>query len=168
MGALWLFMGCYIAWVGQRAWADLTDEYVVQGLFRTYQPPRETPDGWLIDVRPGDLLSEIQARYAPGTAPTGLAAAAEATLSSGHTTDQQALAAWTERLTALGYHVRPGQGVGSPPGLLFVPGGPWLLTGHFQGQPTVFDPRRGVVLLADAVVADTTLALELLDVEAAP
>ncbi len=152
---LWLPMLLYMGWVVQQAHTELNDDYVIQGLFRTYQPPAEVPEGWLIDARPGGLLDELRVRYGrPG-------------LPSLEPPDDGPTH-WHIHLNSLGISAQPTQGTGATPRLLFLPGGTWLQTGTFQGQPVVFDPRRGVILLADGALAPDVAALELLDVHERP
>lgn len=160
---VWLPMLLYVAWVVHRAHTELHDAYVIEGLFRTYQPPSELPQGALIDARPGALLAEIQARYQSERPPGN-----PSTLKPFLASDGASFADWQARLSALGISTRPATGPGPTPRLLFVEAGPWLQTGFFQGQPTVFDPAQGVLLLAEGALAPEVPALELLDVHERP
>jgi hypothetical protein len=53
-----------------------------------------------------------------------------------------------------------GAGDGAPR-LLFIEGGPWLVTGQAERRPIAFDPRRGMLLLQDGFVDPQTPALAL-------
>ncbi|MEZ4468626.1 MAG: hypothetical protein R3F43_30350 [bacterium] len=129
---VWLGVAVHAGLVIHRAWDELTDAYVVQGLFRTYRPPGPQPDGWLVDPRPGDLATEITARYGP------------ASPASAPAPSPTAWAAW---LAARGLSPRPATGFAGPdepPRLIFLASGEIRLqTGRFQGQAVLFDPPAG-------------------------
>ncbi len=137
----WILAPLLLAFAGARAWAgyhELRRQYVVEGLFRTYQPPYPDGDAWVIDPRPGDLWTEVHDRYRPGVPlpPPPASATPEA---------------WTLALTVLDLpaHPAPDTWSGAEPRVWFGPGGPWLLTGVFGRQPVFFDPARGVVMAAE-------------------
>ena len=148
---LWIPMAVHLSWLGHRAYTELTDAYVIEGLFRTYLPPRAVHHGWLIDARTGSLADELKLRYGRGPVVEG-----------------SDVASWTAVLVNGGYQVRSVEGPGTTPRLLMLPDAVWLQTGMFQGQPTVFDPKRGVILLEEGSLSARVPALELVGVAEHP
>ena len=137
----WVLAPAMLLWVGWRATVavdELSGDYTVQGLFRTYTQPYEGVDGWVADPRPGPLAAEVWTRFELGEPP------------SPPPTDR---AAWARALAAAGVQTRPVEDHwdGLNPRLHFGPKGAWLLVGAFGRQGVVFDPERGVVLLHAAL-----------------
>lgn len=130
---LWPIILVYGTLAVFHAYAELTEPYQVQGLFRTYAPPYLDHDGWVIDPRPADLFTEIQTRFASDhAAEPPSAVTAEA---------------WQTALEALGLTVRATDRLTDLPQVVFEPDGPRLIFGAFAWRRLVFDPRRGTVMV---------------------
>lgn len=141
---LWPALAIYAGLVTWRAHAELTEDYAVRGLFRTYLPPQTLPIGWLFDARQGSIAAEIDARF--GT--------------TGPTPTDDAPATWRGALTARGFAVRDATGFGAGDSrLIFVDGGPWLITGRAKQRPIAFDPRRGMLLVEEGAIPPEVPAL---------
>ena len=148
----------YGAWLVPHAWQELTEDYHVQGLERSYRPPYERPDGTsVIDPRPGPVTAEILARYAPHAPPV-----------THPPTDQASWLAW---LTGLNLDPRPTRARADwagVPRLLLLPTGPQLVAAQFDASArdgtgwhrqtrteyTVFDPAHGVCLQVEISMID--------------
>lgn len=140
---LWPALALYAALVSWRAHGELTQDDVVRGLFRTYLPPQRLAIGWLFDARPGDLAAEIDARLGTRGPPPA----------------DQTPAAWRAALEARGFTVEASSGHGAgEPRLVFVEGGPWLITGRAEQRPIAFDPRRGMLLVEEGAIPPEAFA----------
>lgn len=139
----------YLGWLSQHAWFELNEDYRIEGLFRSYQPPHTLPDGTrVIDPRPGPLPDELVRRYAPtarpGPAPTRPAD----------------WAAWAQRAGLEPRATRARAPWAGVPRLVFRPSGPELVIRQFDASArsgtgwqraprteyAVFQPAHGVSL----------------------
>lgn len=145
----------YLAWLTAHAAAELDEAYVVTGLERTYLPPYETDDYYVIDNRPGPLLEEVRRRFAPKAAPRPEPA------------DE---AGWVAALGALGIRAQagPGQAATKPIRLEWLADGPVLVLGTFNRQPLLFHPGLGVVLAKRPTLGPQNRALRLPDARERP
>lgn len=139
--ALWPLLVIYIGAVTWRAWRELTADYTVRGLFRTYLPPQTLASGWLFDARPGSLTDEFTTRYAISVTPA-----------------DGSITAWEAALRDQGLAVTRSIGLEAPR-LIFVEGGPWLITGEAERRIIAFDPARGMLLLHDGYLDPATPSL---------
>ena len=124
---LWALIVVYAAGVGWKAWSDLTADYTVRGLHRSYASPYPVPNGVVIDPRRGRLSDELERRYGPG-------AVAPAELTG----------AFTDR----------GPGDGRAPRLVRMGERTWLVVGFFARRPVVYDALHGVVLLEPGAIPE--------------
>lgn len=155
--ALWPVMIAWMALVAWRAHAELTADYVVEGLFRSYRSPHPVVFGGteaaVVDPRPeATLRAELIRRYAPesGLDPAG--------------PDPVDEAGWRALLAALGLDAKPHTAdvwPGAPPRLRLGEAGPHLLIGLFGVDPVAVVPGVGVVRIPEGALPPATLDLAL-------
>ncbi len=156
---LWPLMLLWVGAVAVRAHSELTDDYTVEGLYRSYHSPYAAPLGAVVDPRPAlSLPAEIHARYAPDHPPPRGPAPADA-------------AGWTALLDGLGLETRPhtaDRWTGAPPRLRLTADGPQLLIGLFGVDPVALVPGVGVVRIPEGALPPAAVDLALIGAREPP
>lgn len=143
--ALWPAVLGYVGWLVPHGYFELSDEAVVQGLFRKYWPPYPLPSGGhVVDPRPIDLARELRARFKPQGPDLSPPA------------DPSDREAWRAHLAALGVaaHDARARAPLTHPRLTWLNGQPRLVLGTLDRDYVVLVPGHGVCLLPEVAPTD--------------